>query len=265
MFKLGVTVPAVFSGDTIQGIERAATAGADGVEFFDWENVDTDALRDTATEHGIDVYGTLAADAGRNIMDPDAPSLCDPNSHEQVVEAIERSIEGSAAIGCQTLIVTVGQNDATLDDATQQTAIVAALRAVAPLAETNDVTLVVEPLNTRVDHPGYFLTTTDQGVAVVDAVDSPNVKLLFDVYHQQITEGDVIRRLRQHSEHIGHIHIADNPGRHEPGTGELEYARVFETIAALEYDGYVGCEFSPVGDPDVAIENVVELANEARP
>ena len=264
MFNVGITVPAVFGGSIVEGIERATDAGADGVEFFDWESVDADTLRAAAADHDIEVYGTLAAGAGRTIMDPDALALADPDSHEQAVADIERSIEAAADLGCATLIVTVGQNDEMLDDATQQAAIVDALRAVAPTAETYDVTIVVEPLNTRVDHPGYFLPTTDAGVAVVDAVDSQHVKLLFDIYHQQITDGDVIRRLGRQIEHIGHIHVADNPGRHEPGTGELDYERIFTAIAALDYDGYVSGEFTPEGDPDEAAQTFVELADTGR-
>lgn len=263
MFNVGITVPAVFGGSLVEGIERAADAGADGVEFFDWESADADALR-AAADHGIEIYGTLAAGAGRTIMDPNALALADPDSHEQAVADVERSIEAAADLGCATLIVTVGQNDETLDDATQQAAVVDALRAIAPTAETRGVTIVVEPLNTRVDHPGYFLPTTDAGVAVVDAVDSPHVKLLFDIYHQQITDGDVIRRLSRQIEHIGHIHVADNPGRHEPGTGELDYERIFTAIATLDYDGYVSGEFTPKGDPDETARTFVELADAVR-
>jgi len=88
--------------------------------------------------------------------------------------------------------------------------------------------------------------------------------VLFDVYHQQISEGDLIRNIREHVEDIGHVHIADNPGRHEPGTGEIAYRRVFEAIADAGYEGYVGCEFTPTGDPEAALADVVEMADRAR-
>jgi hydroxypyruvate isomerase len=221
MFNVGITVPAVFNGSVIDGIERAAAAGVDGIEFFDWEAADFDALSAAADTHDIEIYGTLAAGAGQTIMDPDAPALADPDSHDRAVADIERSIEAAATLGCATLIVTVGQNVDSLDDATQQT-------------------------------------------AIVDAVDSPNVKLLFDIYHQQITEGDVVRRLSQQIQHIGHIHAVDNPGRHEPGTGELAYERIFAAIADLEYDGYVSAEFMPEGDPDMAAQTFADLADDTR-
>jgi hydroxypyruvate isomerase len=166
--------------------------------------------------------------------------------------------------GGDSLVVTVGQDQRDLEEAVQQNAIVRVLRDVAPHAEDQGVTVVAELLNTRVDHPGYFLTTTGQGAEIVEAVDSPDVKILYDVYHQQITEGDVIRRFQNNVDAIGHVHIADNPGRNEPGTGELNYDRIFEAIADTDYDGYVSCEFSPTGDPDAVFADIVEMANRAR-
>ena len=138
------------------------------------------------------------------------------------------------------------------------------LRTVVPTAEAHDVTIVVEPLNTRVDHPGYFLPTTDGGIAIVNAVGIPNVKLLFDIYHQQITDDDVIRRLTRQIEYVGHIHVADNPGRREPETGELDCERICAVIADLDYDGYVSGEFMPNGDFHGAARMFVQLADNAR-
>jgi len=260
-FDIGVVVSAVFDGDLLDGIERAAAAGADAVEFFDWESADPDAVRETCAAHGVEVGGTIAIGGGSNISDPDAPCVVRPSDHDRCVADIERSIEGAAAFDADMLIVTVGQDQDDLDEATQFNAIVRVLWAVAPVAEEHGVTVVPEPLNTRVDHPGYFLQRSHQGFEIVQAVDSPHVKLLFDVYHQQITEGDVVRNL---TTHVGHVHIADNPGRHEPGTGELHYGNVFEALNDAGYDDVVSCEFGPEGDPDAAVEHVVELAEKAR-
>lgn len=96
-----------------------------------------------------------------------------------------------------------------------------------------------------------------RGFEIVDAVDSPNVQLLYDVYHQQVTEGNVIQTITANIDRIGHFHVADVPGRHEPGTGELDYENVFAAIEETDYDGYVGCEFSPVGDADETISDVL--------
>lgn len=261
MYDVGLTAPeGAFDCAPAAVAERVAATGADGFEFWGWEEADLDAVTDAAAEHGVEAFGTLAAGAGSTIMDPDAPSLANPESHDRAVRDLERSIEAAGTAGIGQVVATVGQRDPTLDRSTQQRAVARALRAVAPAAENAGVTVVVEPLNTRVDHPGYFLTTTDQGVDLIDAVGSPNVKLLFDVYHQQITEGDVIRRIRRHVDAIGHIHVADNPGRGPPGTGELAYERIFDAIAETGYDGYVSAECFFEDDPEPTFSEFVSLA-----
>lgn len=261
MFDVGLTAPdGAFGCSPAAAAERVAATGADGFEFWDWEGADLDAVAAAAEEHGVEVVGTLAAGAGSNISERDAPSLADPSSHERAVADLERSLDAAASVGARTLVATVGQRDPTLDRSTQQNAAVRALRAAAPTAEDRGVTVVVEPLNTRVDHPGYFLSTTDRGAELVAAVDSPNVKLLFDVYHQQVTEGDVVRRFRRHVDAVGHVHVADNPGRGPPGTGELAYDRVLDAVADAGYEGYVSLECSVEGDPAAAFADFVSLA-----
>ncbi|WP_266082958.1 TIM barrel protein [Haladaptatus caseinilyticus] len=132
-------------------------------------------------------------------------------------------------------------------------------RRVAPVAEKSNVTLLLEPLNTRVDHPGHFVSTARDGVEIIKEVSSPAVRVLYDIYHEQIMAGDIIHTFQKYVEYIGHVHIADNPGRHEPGMGELDYENILESIADSEYDGYIGCEFTPTGDPEKALEHVRSL------
>ena len=110
------------------------------------------------------------------------------------------------------------------------------------------VTVMIEPINTRVDVPGYLLDSTQLAVECIRAANRPNIKLQYDVYHMQIMEGDLMRSIERLLPWIGHIQIADNPGRHEPGTGEIAFERLLRRIDALGYDGWVGCEYSPAGD-----------------
>jgi hydroxypyruvate isomerase len=179
------------------------------------------------------------------------------------VAAIEETCE-TVGEHVENVVVTVGPDRDGLDEAVQQTAVVSVLRAAAPAAAAADVTLVDEPLNVRVDHPGYFLTTIDRGVAIVDAVDHPNVRLLYDLYHQQVTEGDLVSRIRTFGEYVGMYHLADVPGRGEPGTGEVDWETVFGAIADTGYEGTVGLEYVPGDDPDASIARVVDLADGAR-
>jgi len=104
---------------------------------------------------------------------------------------------------------------------------------------------VLEPLNVHVDHPGYFLNHSALGFELVRAVGSPYIRLLFDIYHMQVMEGNIIQSLTGNLDVIGHVHVADVPGRHEPGTGELHYGNIFRALRQAGYDRYVGFEFEP--------------------
>lgn len=236
------------SGSFPERVDRVAAAGYDGVEYFGWDH-DAAAIADRCGEHGLELV----------YISGERPPLNDPDAVGEAVESVERSIAVAERVGCRTLNVKSGPTQPELDAPTQRQQVVETLRAVAPAAEAAGVTLVLEPLNTRVDHPGHFTTTAAEGADIVAAVDSPAVKLLFDCYHEQIMHGDVTRSFREHVEHVGHVHIADNPGRNEPGTGELNYATIVDAIRETGYDGYVGCEFTPTGDPEAALADVREL------
>ena len=114
------------------------------------------------------------------------------------------------------------------------------------MLEENGITLVLEPLNTAVDHAGYYLSSSKEAFLLAKEAGSENVKILFDIYHQQITEGDVIRSIRENISLIGHFHAAGNPGRHEIDTGELNYPNIFRVIQETGYTGYMGLEYFPV-------------------
>ncbi len=228
-------------------VYRAAEARADGIEFWDWREKDLEAIETATAETELPIVGCVAGG-----------ELTDPVQAEAAVETIRESIDTASEIGCQSLISTVGTDHAGLERDVQFQNIVEVLSAVAPDAEDAGVTIVVEPLNAAVDHPGYYLTSSHEGYEIIEAVDSPNVKLLYDVYHQQITEGNIIQNLTENVEHIGHVHVADVPGRHEPGTGELNYANVVSALEDSGYDGYVGLEFAPTGDSDPAVAEALE-------
>ena len=128
------------------------------------------------------------------------------------------------------------------------------------IAEDAGITICLELLNSRFDHRDYQCDRTAWGVAVVKAVDSPRVKLLYDIYHMQIMEGDVIRTIRQNIQHIGHLHTGGVPGRHElDETQELQYRAIAKAVADLNYQGFIGHEFLPTRDPLTSLRAAVEL------
>lgn len=265
MFDTAVSVPAVF-GDRplLEGIRVAGDLGIDAVEFFDWETNDIEEVAAVCDEAGVSLAATLSTGAGSVIENRDVAAMTDPDCTEEAIEDVRRSIDVCESVGCPNLIVTTGPDRDGLDRSAQRTAIIEVLSAAAPRAEEAGVTLVLEPLNTRIDHLGYFLTDSEEAFDLVTSVDSPSVKVLFDVYHQQITEGDVTRRLTENLEHVGHVHIADNPGRGEPGTGELNYETIFSALAEAGYDEYVGFEFMPERDAEEAVRRTAELADTSR-
>lgn len=146
-----------------------------------------------------------------------------------------------------------------LTDQEKYDSVLDGLKALAPLAEEAGVTLVLEPLNNLVDHAGYWLKHSDVGFELIRKVGSPNLKLLFDVYHQQVTEGNIIERITKNLDAIGHIHVADVPGRHQPGTGELNFKNIFGEIRHSGYDRYIGFEFAPTGDSQQAAGDALNL------
>ena len=208
------------------------------------------------------------ADAGLAIATARAhESLTDglnrPEHHDQIEREVHANLALAQRWGIPTLICFSG-NRAGLDDEAGVENTAAGLRRLAGAAEDAGVTLVLELLNSKVDHPDYQCDRTAWGVQVCQAVGSPRVKLLYDIYHMQIMEGDVIRTIQRHHAHFGHYHVAGNPGRHEPDeTQELNYPAIIRAIRATGYAGYIGMEFIPRGDPAVALEAAFALSENA--
>lgn len=167
-----------------------------------------------------------------------------PGRSEEFKAAVDRAIRYAGIIGAPTLHMMAGNADSADPVAAQSYR--NALAFAADSTEAAGLTLVIEPINSR-DMPGYFLCDFDHAHDLVTELGRPHVKLQFDVYHRQILHGDVIMGLRQMMPRVGHIQVASVPGRNEPGTGELNDARIFAEIDALGYQGYVGCEYRPAG------------------
>jgi hydroxypyruvate isomerase len=230
--------------DFVERVGAAARAGLPAIEFWRWRAKDLDRVAAAVHANGLAVAGFAVDPAG---------SIVDPTTHEEFLGGVTESCVVANRLGAGVLIVLAGNERSGVPRSQQHNHIVDALRQAAPIAEAAGVTLCLEPLNTRVDHAGYYLTGAAEGVAIVRAVGSPRVKLLYDVYHQQITEGFLIETIAANIGSIGHIHVADVPGRHEPGTGEIDYVNVLRAIDRAGYAGYVGLEFRPRVGTDAAL------------
>jgi len=217
-------------------IDAAAAAGAKAVEFWGMDGKDLPAIFRRAEALGLKV-GTFACGV----------PLTDPTKGEQAEAGMRRAIAAAREQGLRNVIVTTGNRQKDLPLPEQEASVVRGLRAVAAEAEAAGVRLNLEILNTLVDHRGYFLDRTETAVRIVEAVASDSVKVLYDIYHVQIMEGNLIATIRSNIAHIGYFHAADVPGRFEPGTGEINYRNVTAAIEDAGYDGFVGLEFRPKG------------------
>jgi len=185
--------------------------------------------------------------------------LNDPAQHRRIHQELLSSLRLAEQHAIPNLIIFSGSRHGT-DEQRGHDATVEALRVIAPHAENAGVTLVLELLNSRVDHPGYQADHTGWGVSVVEQVASPRVKLLYDVYHMQIMEGDLIRTIQQQQAHIAHYHTAGNPGRGDlDDKQEIQYGAVLRAIRDTDFGGFVAHEFIPRGDPVVALRRTFEF------
>ncbi len=170
-------------------------------------------------------------------------------NHEECLEKIRNAIDANAEYGFPNVITFPGNRDGMADDVGADN-MVKGLKQVAGYAEKKKITIVIEYLNSKVNHPDYMFDNMAWGVDVCKRVGSPRVKILYDIYHAQIMEGDIIRTIRDNHEYIGHYHTGGNPGRNEiDDTQELYYPAIMRAIADTKYEGYVGHEFIPKKDP----------------
>ena len=182
-------------------------------------------------------------------------------SHAMLLRELEQALPVAKAKGVPNLIAMFGNRDGR-SDSDAIAASIEGLRTIAPLAEESGVTICVELLNSIVDHKGYHGDRTDFGVEVMNGVNSPRVKLLYDIYHMQIMEGNVIATIQRHAKHIGHVHTGGVPGRHEiDDTQELNWRAVMVALANAGYVGYVAHEFIPTRDPLTSLREAVAICD----
>jgi hydroxypyruvate isomerase len=226
--------------------DAAAAAGFKAVECIAPYVAPAQAVRDRLDALGLEMAlfnlpaGDWAAD--------DRGLAADPARREAFRDSLGLAREYAQATGARTLHLMAGKIAPDADRAAWTQVLVENVRLAADAFAADGVTIVLEPINTRVDMPGYFYDTSAAVLAVMDAAARPNVKLLYDIYHMQIMEGDLARSLERLAPRIGHVQIADNPGRGEPGTGEINYPWLLSRLDALGYAGWVGCEYRPVGE-----------------
>lgn len=217
--------------------------GYDAYEMFNWRD---HKILETFTAEAPK-YPNLACaciTANKGVSAQDC-GLVNPKERDQFLKEMETAIEIAKRFKSKRLVTLTGNEVPSMSREAMMESAIAGLKAIAPTLEKEGITAVVEVLNTYVNHPGYFLYLVRDAAKMIDAVGSPNVKILFDIYHVQIMEGNLIPLIRQNIQRIGHFHIGDHPGRHQPGSGEINYRNVFKAIHELGFEGYAALEYSP--------------------
>lgn len=224
------------AGDFPDRVRAAHRAGLAGVEFWLWSNKDIPALKAAADETGIAVTGMVA--------EPMVP-LTDPAQHDAFLEGLRRSIETARTLGAPALIAQAGADLPGRSRAEQRAALVSCLARAADVLKGSGVVLMVEPLNTRVDHVGYFLPSTTEGLDIIDEVNRPEIRLVYDIYHSAVMDEEISEVLKGRLDRVAHVHLADAPGRHEPGSGTMDWQRRLKWLTDNGYRGLVGLEYMP--------------------
>jgi hydroxypyruvate isomerase len=245
----------------LERVRKVKDAGFSHYEFWPWRGKDIDGIIKLNEELGLEVSQFSASPVKgfrHGITTPDPARLA------EFEEEIRSAVPVARKLGVKKLCVVAGEETEGYSRDEQTRAVIAALKAGARIVEPEGITIILEPLNILVDHPRQLIVYSSHAAEVLRAVGSPNVKMLFDIYHQQISEGNLTGNIRKYRDLIGYFQLADHPGRHEPTTGEISYPFVLRTIHDVGYRDPIGLEMSPKSDPMAAFQAIRRVDAEAR-
>ncbi len=229
-------------------IRKTAELGFPAIEFWPYKGKDLDAIADLCQELNLEVAQFTAWGF--------EPGMNHPKNEDAFVATIEEACQVAHRLRCKKMTVVAGNNQPGMTQEQMHAQVIKALKRAAPIAEREKVMLILEPMNGRVDHPGHCLYGSEAAVRICREVNSPLVKINWDLYHCQISEGDLCGHLKEGFDQLGYLQLADHPGRNEPGTGEIYYPRVLRQAYELGYRGYVGLECRPKTDEITAARAV---------
>jgi hydroxypyruvate isomerase len=239
-----------------QRLEKVVEAGYGAVELVDeflkWSDEDFRRVNHKKRSLGITFDATAGVWKG----------IADPAGRDAFLTDLQNFFPVAHKLDCPGVIVLSGNRVEGISHEAHHDACIEALKRAADLASRQNVTLLLENIDQE-ENPKYYLTSVAEGFEIVRKVDNPHVKFLYDFYHEQISEGNLIKKLEKNIDQVGLVHIADVPGRHEPGTGEINYTNIFRKLAELKYDRYAAMEFEPTGDVVTSLRGARELAQRA--
>jgi len=252
-FKLSVMLWTVYRDRPFdERLEKVAEAGYHAVELVDeykkWSEAEFRAANAKRRSLGINVDAMAGLTKG----------VADPANRDTFLAELKSLIPTAHKLDCSAIIVLSGDRVEGVSHDAQHKACVDALKRGGDLAGRHNITLLLENIDPQ-ENPKYFLTSVAEGFEIVREVNHPKVQFLYDFYHEQISEGNLIQKLEKNIDHVGLVHVADVPGRHEPGTGEINYANIYRKLTDLKYNRYVAMEFEPTGDPVAALRGAREM------
>ena len=247
--KINIPIPCFYGAlDFCDAIRKVKSLGFDAVETYNWSKLNLDAVRNTCDDTGVRLLSMCTTNF----------QMTDPACRGAWLAGLAESCKAANRVGAAMLITQVGP-DTGAPREEQHASIVAALTAAKPILEDSGVTIMVEPLNTLVDHKGYYLWSAVEGFDIVREVGHPLVKVIYDIYHQQIMEGNIIPNVTANLDCIAHLHSAGHPGRNDLQFGENDYKVIFNAIDAAGYTGYCGLEYKPLMEPDDSLREFKRL------
>ena len=247
--RLSVVIPCFYGGQDLCGaIEKIAALGYDAAETYDWKGLDFPRVREACERHGVELVSVCTTHF----------NMTDPAKRAEWLKGLEESCEAANKLGAGKLITQCGP-DTGMPRSEQRRSISQALKEAGPILAEHAVTLMIEPLNALVDHPGCYLTGSEEAFSIVREAGDEHVKMVFDIYHQQVMEGNIIPNITANLDCIAHLHAAGHPGRHELQAGENDYRVIFAAAGRAGYGGCCGLEYKPLTDTEESLREARRL------
>ncbi|MBX3443154.1 MAG: TIM barrel protein [Planctomyces sp.] len=249
--KFAVNIEMWFTGlPFLDRIRKTAELGFPAIEMWPFQNRDIEAIAVLTQELGLSVAQFTAWGF--------RPGMNEVQNHDLLEKTVREACDVAKTLNCKLACVVAGDDVSGMTQEEMHDNVILGLKRVAPIAEDHDLTLILEPMNIRVDHKGHCLYGSAPAIRICEEVGSSHVKINWDLYHMHITEGDLCGHLREgmQAKQIGYLQLADHPGRNEPGTGEIHYNRVLKEAHMLGYRGFVGLECNPLKDELTAARRV---------
>lgn len=239
-------------GSMEQKLATAAEGGIQSVElvseYVSWTDADVDKYKALAQSYGLTIDALLS-----QIDWTQRPvSMVNPDHRQAFLKDVRDATAWAKKLNVPQVIVLSGNEQPAMTREAQHASMVEGGKRAAEIARDADVKLILENLNSRVNHKGYFLTSAKEALQIVKEVDSPHFRLLFDIYHEQVQNGNVIPTITEAVPYVSVFHVADAPGRHDPGTGQMKWDDIYRAIGKSEFAGYIALEYEPAGADEVA-------------